>query len=61
MLEREVQGIHDVIHNGSELVGKVTESWRLLEMGVNKRSKGIRGLSGFLKAVDKLIKQMNNE
>lgn len=34
------------------MVEKGTEAWRLLEMEINKRSKGIRGLNRFLKAVD---------
>lgn len=34
------------------LVGKGTETWRVLNMGISKESKGIRGLSEVVKAVN---------
>lgn len=47
-----MQGIHDVMYNRSELAGEETEAWRVLEMEINKRNKGIRGLNEVVKAVD---------
>lgn len=48
--QESVQGTHGVMYNGSELAGK--EAWRVLEMEINKRNKGIRGLNEVVKAVD---------
>lgn len=38
------------MHSGSELVEKAAETWRVLNMGISKRSKGIRGLDEVVKA-----------
>ena len=43
--QENVQGADDVKHIGSELVGKGMKVWRALEMGIDEKSKGIRGLS----------------
>lgn len=47
-----VQGADDMMHSGYELIRKGMQAWRALNMGISKRSKGIRGLTEVVKAVD---------
>lgn len=50
--QERAYGADNVRHYGTELIGKGMEAWSTLEMGADKRSKGIRGLSEVVKAVD---------